>query len=798
MARRSQPLTQPLLDGSILKQQLDLENQSVRDGVIRYRRLVQEAIDRGDGAALKPAERLLIHWLHVMVEAINEERRACKRCEFTKGRRIYAPVLLALESDRTAVVTIHEMLGQTMAESYGIPVIRIAYAIGRACLAELNHDLLSSTKENRKVYKELTTHIRRITPRHVNWWAKKQLDDPIWSKRVCIHLGAALMWLLLGVASTRSYKDDDKDFNPAFQHVTIRRPKKVTKLIRLDQEVCQIIEQGHEIRQTLRPVYMPMIVQPYPWAKAKEGGYLCARTPLVAKACPRQIEAMEQTDLRSIHSGVNAVNAAPWRVNQPVLDVVRKIWDSGGGKLEVPHADDLPIPPFNPDRIDDWKAEAREQHKRNEHIRAERQVFLERLMVADKMPDRFYFPHFLDFRSRCYPIPPHLTHHGDDVCRGLLEWSDAKPKDSQWVELHTADSWENGIDKMPWADKRAWVQSNIAMIKQSAQNPLECTWWEKAGKPFQFLAGCCALLDEGPCRLPIRTDGTCNGLQHYAALGRSIEDASVVNMVPGPAPVDAYTIVAEHVKQLVGVDADAGNERARLVLDLISRVVVKQTVMTKMYDVTMVGARKQVLRQLEKLGVEGDDLYKCSFYLSRLVMKAVNHICHSASDIMDWLRTCAQAATKTGEAVQWTTPLGFPVVQPYRNYRSKAIQTILQNISAVFEDGKVPISVARQIRSFSPNFVHSLDASHMLMTASSCHRSGLTFAAVHDAYYSHSADMDKLSKILRTQFVKLHTPPLMDLLVADLRGRYKGVEFPDPPPRGEFDLAQVMDSRYFF
>ncbi len=39
-----------------------------------------------------------------------------------------------------------------------------------------------------------------------------------------------------------------------------------------------------------------------------------------------------------------------------------------------------------------------------------------------------------------------------------------------------------------------------------------------------------------PSRLPVQMDGSCNGLQHYAALGRDSEGGNAVNLRPNPAP----------------------------------------------------------------------------------------------------------------------------------------------------------------------------------------------------------------------------------------------------------------------
>lgn len=44
--------------------------------------------------------------------------------------------------------------------------------------------------------------------------------------------------------------------------------------------------------------------------------------------------------------------------------------------------------------------------------------------------------------------------------------------------------------------------------------------------------------------LPIYQDGSCNGLQHYAALGRDQEGGKEVNLVPAEKPSDVYYSVA--------------------------------------------------------------------------------------------------------------------------------------------------------------------------------------------------------------------------------------------------------------
>lgn len=48
--------------------------------------------------------------------------------------------------------------------------------------------------------------------------------------------------------------------------------------------------------------------------------------------------------------------------------------------------------------------------------------------------------------------------------------------------------------------------------------------------------------------LPPVQDGSCNGLQHYAALGRDLIGATSVNLMPCSVPQDVYSVVAQQVR----------------------------------------------------------------------------------------------------------------------------------------------------------------------------------------------------------------------------------------------------------
>lgn len=101
--------------------------------------------------------------------------------------------------------------------------------------------------------------------------------------------------------------------------------------------------------------------------------------------------------------------------------------------------------------------------------------------------------------------------------------------------------------------------------------------------------------------LPTHQDGTCNGLQHYAALGGDKAGAAQVNLEPSDRPADIYTAVANAVIEEVNRDSEAGNPVAKMLQGKITRKVVKQPVMTNVYGVTFFGAKAQVKKQLMEI-----------------------------------------------------------------------------------------------------------------------------------------------------------------------------------------------------
>lgn len=192
-------------------------------------------------------------------------------------------------------------------------------------------------------------------------------------------------------------------------------------------------------------------------------------------------------------------------------------------------------------------------------------------------------------------------------------------------------------------------------------------------------------------------------------------------------------------------------------------------------------------------------LSQLALYLAHTTLGSLGDLFHSADAIKVWLGDVASIVAAAEQPMSWVTPLGLPVVQPYRREKAMLVRTLLQDLVVVDHSEQLPVSSQRQRSAFPPNFVHSLDSTHMMMTALDCSRNlGLTFAAVHDSYWTHAGDVDAMSESLRRQFVRLYSLPLLEDFRASLVARFPALAFPELPSRGALDLREVMRSKYFF
>lgn len=689
-------------------------------------------------------------------------------------------------------------------------------------------------KEEKRLRNKVASLIKKQKKQQALGIVKGRDQAKPWGQEAQVKVGSRLIQLLIETAylepPANKFGDGGPDIFPAFKHTlkTISNDSNNGSRRYGVIECDPMIQKGLEktARHMVIP-YMPMLVPPNNWTGYDKGAYLFLPSYVMRiHGAKQQRDALKwapKNQLDSIFEALNTLGNTKWRVNKSVLGVIDQIWANGGRLADLVDRDDLPLPEEldteDESEIRKWKWKVKNVKKENNERHSQRCDIELKLAVARKLKeeDGFYYPHNLDFRGRAYPMHPYLNHLGSDLCRGILEFAEGRPlgkKGLQWLKIHLANLYATGgVDKLSYDGRVAFTEDHLDDIFDSADRPLEGKrWWLQAEDPFQCLAACInlseALRSPNPeatlSHMPVHQDGSCNGLQHYAALGRDKLGASAVNLVGGDQPADVYSGIAARVLQIMKRDAlkdpatDPHALHARRLINQVDRKLVKQTVMTSVYGVTYIGARDQIKRRLkERCAVEDDsELFAASCYAAKTTLTALEEMFEAARSIMGWLGDCAKVIACTNQAVRWVTPLGLPVVQPYREVGRHLIKTSLQVLTLQRETDKV--MVKRQRTAFPPNFVHSLDGSHMMMTAVACKQAGMNFAGVHDSYWTHACDVEEMNRILREKFVELYETPILENLLENFEKTFPNLKFPPLPERGDLDLQEVLKSPYFF
>ncbi|XP_031478885.1 DNA-directed RNA polymerase 1B, mitochondrial-like isoform X2 [Nymphaea colorata] len=827
--------------------QVKVETEVWEKAAREYRELVTDMCKQKLAPNLPYMKSLFLGWFEPLRVRIAAEQESYRK---GKNRTAYAPYFDRLPAEMMAVITMHKLMGLMMtSDDHGTArVVQAACRIGDAIENEARIlTFLEKTKKKRPkgnmpkgepealreefLRKKVIDLIKKQKLRQVTQIVKRKDDSEPWGVEAHAKVGCRLIELLIETAYIQHPSDETvdgpPDIRPAFRH-SLRNVSK-------DQHISRrygVIECDPLVRKGLDRTarhmvipYMPMLVPPLGWTGYDQGAHLFLPSHIMRTHGSRQLrEAIKRTprqQLQYIFQALDTLGSTKWRINKRILAVVDRVWASGGNLAGLIDCEDVPLPE-KPDTEDEavlrkWKWSKRRTEKENNERHSQRCDIELKLAVAHKMKDEegFYYPHNLDFRGRAYPMHPYLNHLGSDLCRGILEFAEGRPLGKsglRWLKIHLANLFAGGIDKLSYDGRVAFVENHLDDIFDSAERPLEGSrWWLNAEDPFQCLAVCInlseALRNPSPettiSHLPVHQDGSCNGLQHYAALGRDTLGAASVNLVAGEKPADVYSEIAARVLETVQRDSQkdpATNPnavRARLLIGQVDRKLVKQTVMTSVYGVTYIGARDQIKRRLkERNAIPDDQVFGAACYAAKATLTALEEMFQAARDIMSWLGDCAKLIASENESVRWTTPLGLPVLQPYRKKGRCLVKTSLQVLALERETDKV--MTKRQKTAFPPNFVHSLDGSHMMMTAIACKKAGLNFAGVHDSYWTHACDVDELNRILREKFVELYKQPILEELLESFQKSFPQLRFPPLPDRGDFDLRVVLKSPYFF
>jgi DNA-directed RNA polymerase len=575
---------------------------------------------------------------------------------------------------------------------------------------------------------------------------------------------------------------------------------------------------------------LSMLVQPTPWTSVTQGGYLSSPWhPLLKRGGYRRADyGIVSTKLQ--HSGmleiINSIQEQPLSILPGMHSLITELWKDGGGALGVPQRayPDAPAYPLP----DGWKdadcaPEELEDNKlihegwlsvmhgwyagKKKHTSAV--LEMHQLVKGLDQPEQpQWFPLFTDSRGRMY-YRGRLNPQGSDRAKALLAFHQAKPLGERglyWLKVALANSF--GYDKTRFDARVQWVHDNWECIREGSRRPQDSDFYRSnteapcmAVAIAQELVG--ALESTNPegymSRVPVHMDATCSGLQHLSALLRDPDGGIQVNLVDNGQAMksDLYTAVADRALELAKQDCNGQYaEFADFWLTVgIPRSLAKRPVMTFCYGVTFRGVMRYVDEFLytEGIRLHGKQVpFKYRRYCTELLLRAIAAAVPKAAEFMQWLQRSVR--DRQTETLQWTTAVGFPVVQYIEAVERKRVNVRSCGINqVVIYDRTGQADGMRMRNGIVPNLVHSNDAAHWYMTAQRMRQQGLSCVGIHDSFGTHAADVDSMHTIIRESFVSLYQD--YDLVQNYMESN--GIEIP-APSTGTLDLELFKQSEFGF
>lgn len=809
----------------LIETQMLLEDEAVSYGVKQY----QKQLLAGGLASASIGVKLLKSTIQAFIELYT--------CWYAQQDKSYGKSSTSIAFNlikRDIVKTTPEQLGYILCHrcvnSLGHgdePIQKLAVSVAERILIneelkKVDANLIDSIKEKlytRSSYKKLEYVLKT---------KKNMLDaqQTKWTVIEKVKLGMKLLHLF-------------QEATGLFDRFSYRRSMSKTSMrtrVKPSPKLKSWLNRMHSKAEVLQPMHLPMVIAPLAWTNLTGGGYLTIGEPLIRTKRHKVFrELMWRHNSQDLCDRVNRLQQVAFVLDKDIAELMRNTWEEGGGVGDMPPRFDPEIPeaPWEVQGYEPSEEEvSRFKHKKaiiwedNRANESKRIAWESKLWIADKFSKfpALYYSWFADWRGRFYPHAAFLNPQADDS-KALLRYKNKVELGSQgkwWLYLHTAGKY--GI-KGSNIDLYKWTLEHVEHFDKDL--------WRSADKPFQFYGAykeCMALKDwevkhtaeSFKSNLNCDVDGSCNGFQHLSALIYDRIGAEAVNLTynkPNQPPKDLYDMVLKASKLML--QGQTG-EVVDIALNLIYRNFIKQNVMTTPYGVSNFGMRKQLLHYVKRKtqwlidgSIQPKDLTEFITIVTKAVIHGIDRTIPASRIVMDWLTECCEVLVSHGITPEWVTPSGFNVIHDYPFLNVKAINTYwgklkIKNRVGEFDDKK--IDEHKQKKGIAPNFIHSLDASHLAMTMDLCSFDDFVF--VHDSYGCHVGNMQELQINIRKAFHKLYSkdkngfgildniraqwtyqlstcPDIHDIMDADY-------ELPEVPDYGTYNPEEVLSSPYFF
>jgi hypothetical protein len=592
----------------------------------------------------------------------------------------------------------------------------------------------------------------------------------------------------------------------------------------------------------INPSSLPMVCPPLLWSDTSFGGYLNNefRRENIVRGSLKHKHKTENKD--QLYKAINTINSIKFGINVSLLEFLHT--EKGQQLLSIESSEDF----------------------------LKREITLKIAQAFKNIP--FYISTQADWRGRIYAQSYFITYQGSDLSSGLLNFweGESLTEDGKsYLYIYGANNHnEKNISKESFEKRIQWVLDNYDDIIN-----LNMDLISKAENKFVFAAFCLNMkeLHNNPnaiIKTPVFLDATCSGIQHLAALMKDIELGYHVNLVPKSKskakenilidkPEDFYKELVEPINEAINKYGEENHEFFNLSLVKFDRKILKQSIMTKVYNVTNYGISDQIKSNLTKSGAtkayknninitnniekgivtnlkpfikgfyiapgkDGKTIVLTRndiFQIAKIINNQIFILFPSLNGIYSYFINISKLLIRLNIPLIWITPAGMKITQHY--LKSK------QNIVAIKFAGKTKKIVLRewtdllhknkQTQAIIPNIIHSLDANHLINLINNASLIGLgPIISIHDCFGTLPNKMSNLEYFVKKEFILLysnadflntfHNRILQSIsdnnfIIVDLDSGNKAIEYentllkiPNIPKSGNLNLNEILSSKY--
>lgn len=568
----------------------------------------------------------------------------------------------------------------------------------------------------------------------------------------------------------------------------------------------------------ISPVSLPMLCPPNKWSDTEYGGFLennQNKNSIITGSInhSHNIEHKE-----SLYNSINKINSVKFKINTNLLNYL----ENEGNYL-----------------LEHYFKTLKNKTKISQSI-----ITLKIAKSFSNLKNPFYISTNADWRGRIYTQSFFLSYQGGDLSNALLNFFEGMPlteTGKRYLYLYGANCYNvNNLSKNSFDDRLDWVNENYDKIIK-----LNKDFILKAENLFLFTSFCLILRDlhfnpKTKVHIPVFLDATCSGIQHLSALINDLESGMKVNLIPqtkNEKVGDIYSDFILPVNQALHNYGELNEEYSEFKKIKLTRKHLKLPIMTKVYNVSLIGIANQLRNSFEKIKINKQTTYflvpsedghikltyREIYTLAEIINSQIFVSLPSLKFIYDYFKSIVSISIRFSIPITWITPSGLKITQFYKLSNPQKVSISFKNtsISVILRKDVNKLDNKKQIQAIIPNIVHSLDAAHLINIVNTCLKkyNSLSVLTVHDCFGTHPNNLEQLKFIVILEFVKLYTEQnflqlfhnrvlqsfsdnKIEVFKDDkgkeyIKPKRTKIYFPDLPQPGNLNLEKIMESQYF-